>query len=85
MSRDLELLGQYEQKLLDMEEDVIQGKLTNFQNELMPIRRELLWCFEAITTKSWTWEQSWRITRIIFFRKKATEVFRDYNKPGGSA
>ena len=33
---------QYEKILMRMEEDVMQGKIENFQRELMPIRRKLL-------------------------------------------
>ena len=42
MSRDQEILMQYEKILMHMEEDVMQGKIENFQRELMPIRRKLL-------------------------------------------
>lgn len=42
MSRDQEMLMTYEKKLLSMEEDVTKENITNFQNRLMPIRRELL-------------------------------------------
>ena len=42
MSRDQEILMQYEKILMRMEEDVMQGKIENFQRELMPIRRKLL-------------------------------------------
>ena len=42
MSRDQEMLVAYERRLLKMEEDVTQNHVENFQNQLMPIRRELL-------------------------------------------
>ena len=42
MSRDQEMLVAYERRLLKMEEDVTQDHVENFQNQLMPIRRELL-------------------------------------------
>ena len=42
MSRDLEMLAAYEKRLLRMEEDVTQQKISDFQTKLMPIRRELL-------------------------------------------
>lgn len=42
ISRDLEMLVAYERRLLRMEEDVSQEKISNFQTKLMPIRRELL-------------------------------------------
>lgn len=42
ISRDLEMLVAYERRLLRMEEDVSQENVANFQNKLMPIRRELL-------------------------------------------
>lgn len=42
MSRDLELLAQYEKKLLRMEEEVMHGEIEDFQSELMPMRRKLL-------------------------------------------
>ena len=41
MSRDQELLLQYEKTLMHMEEDAMQGKIEKFQQELMPIRRKL--------------------------------------------
>lgn len=42
MSRDVELLSRYEQKLMELEESVMNQKPGGFQNEIMPIRRELL-------------------------------------------
>lgn len=42
MSRDLEMLMAYEKKLLHMEEEISQENIASFQNQLMPIRRELL-------------------------------------------
>ena len=42
ISRDLEMLVAYERRLLRMEEDVSQEKISDFQTKLMPIRRELL-------------------------------------------
>lgn len=42
MSRDLEKLGQYERLIMDMEENVMNGKIEHFQSRIMPIRRELL-------------------------------------------
>lgn len=42
MSRDLEMLVAYERRLLRMEEDVSQEHIADFQNKLMPVRRELL-------------------------------------------
>lgn len=42
ISRDLEMLGQYERQLMDMEERVMAGKLEEFQGDIMPIRKELL-------------------------------------------
>ena len=42
ISRDLEMLVAYERRLLRMEEDVSQEKISDFQAKLMPIRRELL-------------------------------------------
>lgn len=42
ISRDSEMLVAYERRLLRMEEDVSQEHITDFQNKLMPIRRELL-------------------------------------------
>lgn len=42
ISRDLEMLVAYERRLLRMEEDISQEHTANFQNKLMPIRRELL-------------------------------------------
>ncbi|NCB93526.1 MAG: cobalt transporter [Clostridia bacterium] len=42
MNRDLEMLGQYEKRLMHMEEDIMHDKTMNFQSELMPLRRELL-------------------------------------------
>lgn len=42
ISRDLEMLVAYERRLLKMEENITQEHTANFQNKLMPIRRELL-------------------------------------------
>lgn len=42
MSRDVETLGRYEKLIMDMEEKVMDGVLEGFQNEIMPIRKELL-------------------------------------------
>ena len=42
ISRDLEMLVAYERRLLRMEEDVSQEKISDFQTKLVPIRRELL-------------------------------------------
>ena len=41
-SRDLELLGQYEKRLMRLEEGVMDGKVEAFQSYFLPIRRELL-------------------------------------------
>lgn len=41
-SRDLELLGQYEKRLMRLEEGVMDGKVEVFQSRFLPIRRELL-------------------------------------------
>lgn len=41
-SRDLELLGQYEKRLMRLEEGVMDGKVEAFQSRFLPIRRELL-------------------------------------------
>ena len=42
MSRDVETLGRYEKLIMDMEKKVMDGVLEGFQNEIMPIRKELL-------------------------------------------
>lgn len=42
MSRDLELLCRYEKIIMSMEEDIMKGKIDDFQNRIHPIRRELL-------------------------------------------
>ncbi|MGN0377260.1 MAG: CorA family divalent cation transporter [Suilimivivens sp.] len=42
MSRDVETLGRYERLIMDMEEKVMDGVIEGFQNEIMPIRKELL-------------------------------------------
>lgn len=42
MSRDLQILGQYERQIMEMEESVMEGKTDGFQNQIMPIRKELL-------------------------------------------
>ena len=46
MSRDVETLGRYEKLIMDMEEKVMDGVLEGFQNEIMPIRKELLTLLE---------------------------------------
>lgn len=42
LARDQEVLAQYERRLMDLEEDVTNGKIPEFQSRFMPIRRELL-------------------------------------------
>lgn len=42
ISRDLEMLVAYERRLLRLEEDVSQEKISDFQTKLIPVRRELL-------------------------------------------
>ena len=42
MSRDLEMLGQYEKLIMDLEENVTEGKTQGFQSKIVPVRRELL-------------------------------------------
>ena len=42
MSRDLQILGQYERQIMAMEEQVMEGKTEGFQSKIMPIRKELL-------------------------------------------
>ncbi|MGN1481286.1 magnesium transporter CorA family protein [Porcipelethomonas sp.] len=43
MNRDLELLGLHEKKIMTLEESVMNGNTDDeFQNEMMPVRRELL-------------------------------------------
>ena len=42
MNRDLELLVQFEKKLMELEEEVHSGHTENFQSSIMSIRRDLL-------------------------------------------
>lgn len=42
LSKDLELLGRHEQRLMKLEERVTKGDIDDFHNELVPIRKELL-------------------------------------------
>lgn len=42
MRRDQQVLTRYERKLMQMEEDLAEGNIEDFQEQLMPIRRELL-------------------------------------------
>lgn len=42
ISKDIEILGQYEKKIMELEEMVINGKVETLQSQIMPIRRELL-------------------------------------------
>lgn len=42
VKRDNILLEQYENMLMEMEEDIINNKTADFQNKLMPLRKELL-------------------------------------------
>lgn len=42
MSKDLQLLLKYERVIMGMEEDVMAGEIEEFQNEIVPIRKELL-------------------------------------------
>lgn len=42
INRDLEVLSQYERRLMELEERVLEGKLQDFENQIVPIRKELL-------------------------------------------
>jgi magnesium transporter len=42
MNRDLEMLGQYERRIMQMEDDIMHDKMNNFQSQLMSLRKELL-------------------------------------------
>lgn len=42
MSRDLDFLGRYEREIMQMEEDVMDGRLDGFLSRITPIRKELL-------------------------------------------
>ena len=42
VSRDVQLLGQYEKRLMQLEEKIMDGKMEGFQSRFLPIRRELL-------------------------------------------
>lgn len=42
ISKDLEMLRQYEKQLMTLEERVLSGNTQGFQTEIMPIRKELL-------------------------------------------
>ena len=42
MNRDIVLLGKYERQIIELEDDVMHEKVEEFQNRLMPLRRELL-------------------------------------------
>lgn len=43
MNRDLEILGQHEKKIMELEEFITTGRADDsFQNEITPVRRELL-------------------------------------------
>ena len=42
LSKDLEMLGRYEQRLMRLEERVRREAIDDFQSELIPIRKELL-------------------------------------------
>lgn len=42
INRDLEILVEYERTLMEMEEDISHDKISDFQENIMPIRRKLL-------------------------------------------
>lgn len=42
MARDLEALNRYERLIMQMEEDIMDGKFQDFQNRIIPVRKELL-------------------------------------------
>ena len=42
MNRDLQNLGYYERRIMRMEEEVMEGKLDDFQTRITPLRKELL-------------------------------------------
>lgn len=42
ISRDLEVLNQYERRIMKLEENIMDNRLGDFQQEIAPIRKELL-------------------------------------------
>ena len=42
INKDLEVLNQYERRIMRLEENVMEDKLGNFQHDITPVRRELL-------------------------------------------
>lgn len=42
IGKDLEVLNQYERRIMEMEEDIMENKLRDFQHDITPVRRELL-------------------------------------------
>lgn len=42
INKDLEVLNQYERRIMRLEENVMEDKLGNFQHDIIPVRRELL-------------------------------------------
>lgn len=42
INRDLEVLSQYERRLMGLEERVMEGQLQGFESQIVPIRKELL-------------------------------------------
>ena len=82
MSRDLELLGRYERRIMHMEENVADGKTEGFQNEIGPIRRELLTLrgyYDELMDMGKDLEEN----ENGFFARKQLRIFWNHRGQGG--
>ena len=66
----MELLAQYEKKLLRMEDEVMHGDIEDFQSELMPMRRKLL-ILRGYYDEIMMPVKNWKIMKITFLPKNS--------------
>ena len=74
INRDLEVLSQYERRLMALEEQVLEGKLRAFESQIVPIRKELLTLrgyYDELTDLGQELEQD----ENQFFAKKQLKFF----------
>lgn len=80
MLRDTELLAEHEQKLMELEENVNDGKTDDFLGTITPIRKELLILrsyYDEIMDLGRELEED----ENGFFEKKTEKIFRHYLRP----
>lgn len=74
INRDLEILTQYDRRLMALEERVLEGRLQGFESQIVPIRKELLTLrsyYDELTDLGQELEQD----ENQFFAKKQLKFF----------